>query len=61
MNNNSNNNIDLNQELLKYKRINNRNSGMIIILLCILLFVCIVTVYVRFFSWYFLLFDIKYT
>ena len=37
-------------EILKYKKINNRNSAMIIVLLGVLLFVCILMVYVRFFG-----------
>ncbi len=41
-------NQNFNKELLKYKKINNRNSAMIIVLLGILLFVCIMAVYVRF-------------
>ncbi len=39
---------NVNSELLKYKKINNRNSGIIIVLLAILLFVCVMAVYVRF-------------
>ena len=42
---------DVNEEILNLKRINNRNSAIIIALLAILLFVCIVMVYVKFFSW----------
>ena len=41
---------DVNEEILNLKRINNRNSAIIIALLAILLFVCIVMVYVKFFS-----------
>ncbi len=39
---------NLNNQLLKYKKINNRNSGIIIVLLGMLLFVCVICVYVRF-------------
>ena len=46
-------------EILKYKKINNRNSAMIIVLLGVLLFVCILMVYVRFFGWFFLIFRLK--
>ena len=42
---------DVNEEILNLKRINNWNSAIIIALLAILLFVCIVMVYVKFFSW----------
>ncbi len=41
---------DVNEEILNLKRINNWNSAIIIALLAILLFVCIVMVYVKFFS-----------
>ncbi len=41
---------ELNSEILKLKKINNRNSAMIIALLAILLFVCVIMVYVRFFG-----------
>lgn len=37
---------DITKEILKYKRINNRNSGMLIVLFSILLFVLIVAVYI---------------
>ena len=39
---------EITSELLKLKKINNRNSAIIIVLLAILLFVCIVMFYVRF-------------
>ena len=42
---------NVSKELLMYKKINNRNSGMIIVLLGILLFVLVMAVYVRFFGW----------
>ena len=51
---------ELNSEILKLKKINNRNSAMIIALLAILLFVCVIMVYVRFFGWFFFLFKLKY-
>ena len=41
---------NVSKELLMYKKINNRNSGMIIVLLGILLFVLVMAVYVRFFG-----------
>lgn len=41
---------DLNEKILRYKKVNNRNNGIIIVLLAILLFVCIMMVYVRFFG-----------
>lgn len=44
---------NLNNQLLKYKKINNRNSGIIIVLLGMLLFVCVICVYVRFLGWLF--------
>ncbi len=46
--NNNENEKNVNQELIKFKKINNRNSGIIIVLLGMLLFVCIICVYVRF-------------
>ncbi len=42
------NEAEVNSELIRYKKINNRNSAMIIVLLAILLFVCVVMLYVRF-------------
>ena len=39
---------NINKELIRFKKINNRNSGMIIVLLGMLLFVCVICVYVRF-------------
>ena len=45
------NKSDLNKALLRYKKLNNRNSAIIIVLLAILLFVCVMAVYVRFFGW----------
>ena len=51
---------ELNSEILKFKKINNRNSAMIITLLAILLFVCVVMVYVRFLGWFLFLFKLKY-
>lgn len=41
---------EFNKELLQYKKINNRNNAIIIILLAILLFVCVMMVCVRFFG-----------
>ncbi len=41
---------NLNEELIELKKVNNRNNGIIIVLLAILLFVCIMAVYVKFFS-----------
>ena len=52
---------ELNSEILKFKKINNRNSAMIIALLAILLFVCIIMLYVRFLGWFFILNKIKYS
>lgn len=43
-------NRNLNEEILNLKKVNNRNSGIIIVLLAILLFVCLVAVYVKYFS-----------
>lgn len=43
-------NRNLNEEILNLKKVNNRNSGIIIVLLAILLFVCVVAVYVKYFS-----------
>ena len=51
---------ELNSEILKFKKINNRNSAMIIALLAILLFVCIIMLYVRFLGWFFTLYELKY-
>lgn len=42
-------NKNLNEELIELKRVNNRNNGIIIALLAVLLFVCIMAVYVKFF------------
>lgn len=42
------NNVNVNEEILKLKRVNNRNNGIIIGLLVILLFVCIIAVYIKF-------------
>lgn len=42
-------NKNLNDELIELKRINNRNNGIIIVLLAVLLFVCMMAVYVKFF------------
>ena len=50
MENNQKKEMELNSEILKMKKINNRNSAIIIVLLSILLFVCIVMVYIKFFS-----------
>ena len=44
---------NINKELIRFKKINNRNSGMIIVLLGMLLFVCVICVYVRFLGWFF--------
>ena len=41
---------NLNEELIELKKVNNRNNGIIIVLLAILLFVCIMAVYVKFFT-----------
>lgn len=41
---------NLNEELIELKKVNNRNNGIIIVLLAILLFVCIMAIYVKFFS-----------
>ena len=43
-------NNNINEEIREYRKINNRNNGIIIGLLTILLCVCIVMVYVKFFS-----------
>ena len=40
--------IEMNNELIRFKKINNRNSAIIIVLLAILLFVCVMAVWVRF-------------
>ncbi len=40
----------INEEIIQYKKINNRNNAIIIVLLAILLFVCVMMVYVRFFG-----------
>ncbi len=40
----------INEEIIQYKKINNRNNVIIIALLAILLFVCVMMVYVRFFG-----------
>jgi ABC-type xylose transport system permease subunit len=48
MNNNNLSEQELNKLIIRYKKINNRNSGMLIILFAILLFVCVMAIYVRF-------------
>lgn len=40
----------LNEEIIEYKKINNRNNVIILALIAILLFVCVIMVYVRFFG-----------
>ncbi len=40
----------LNEEIIEYKKINNRNNAIILALLAILLFVCVIMIYVRFFG-----------
>ncbi len=40
----------INEEIIQYKKINNRNNAIIIVLLAILLFVCVMMIYVRFFG-----------
>ena len=56
---NENKEKELNSEIIRLKKINNRNSAMIIALLAILLFVCIIMVYVRVLGWFFYLFKLK--
>ena len=41
--------LNVNEEILHYKKLNNRNNTIIIGLLVVLLIVCIITIYVRFF------------
>mgnify|MGYP006943503883 CR=1 FL=1 len=41
-------NKNLNDEIIRLKKVNNRNSAMIIALLVILLFVCVIAVWIRF-------------
>lgn len=41
-------NKNITEEIVRLKKVNNRNSAMIIALLAILLFVCIIAVWIRF-------------
>lgn len=41
---------NVNQEIIKYKKYNNRNNVILIVELAILLFVCAIAVYVRCFG-----------
>jgi len=41
---------NINKEIREYKKINNRNNIIITVLLAILVFVCLMMVYVRFFG-----------